>query len=170
MNIVLTAINSSFTHINLAVRYLKKAAQNKGFDVKILEFNINMRFENIFREIIESRADVLCFSVYIWNIEYVLKIAKEYKKLFPKCKIILGGPEVTFEYKEIIKEPFTDYIILGEGENVFIELLKIIENNESCDETDFIVTKNATKKKIAKSDILAFDRIYSSEEIENKII
>ncbi len=55
-----------------------------------------------------------------------LKICEILKMVKPELKIILGGPEVSFDGKDILKEySFIDFIVYGEGEKSFKELIKI---------------------------------------------
>jgi hypothetical protein len=65
--------------------------------------------------------DVCAFSCYQWNKNYNLKIAKRIKEQHPRCLIVFGGPEVNNEF---LNYPQIDSIILGEGENSFLELLR----------------------------------------------
>jgi radical SAM superfamily enzyme YgiQ (UPF0313 family) len=71
-----------------------------------------------------STYNLVAFSCYIWNITQTLEVAKKIKQLNPACRILLGGPEVSYEWDEIIALPKIDFIILGEGEIPFASLLK----------------------------------------------
>ncbi len=66
-----------------------------------------------------SQFDVVCFSCYIWNITQTLQIAQLIKSINPSTKILLGGPEVTYDWQTIIDLQSIDYIITGEGEIPF---------------------------------------------------
>ena len=123
MKILLVTLDSKFLHANLAVRYLKKYCSK--FDIEIKEFTINQKLEYILGEIIAAAADLICFSCYIWNIDYINDISYILKEAKNKAKILYGGPEVSFEIKNIMeKNPFIDYIIYGEGEETFKEFLE----------------------------------------------
>lgn len=120
--IVLTAINSQYVHLNVAVRYLKKYVE-KNSDIKldIYETNINNQLMNIIKDLFEKQPDMIIFSTYIWNKEYVFSITKELKKILPDIKIALGGPEVSYEWDKIMAEnQEIDYIFTGEGEKVLL--------------------------------------------------
>ena len=120
--IVLTAINSQYVHLNVAVRYLKKYVE-KNSDIKldIYETNINNQLMNIIKDLFEKQPDIIIFSTYIWNKEYVFSITKELKKILPDVKIVLGGPEVSYEWDKIMAEnQEIDYIFTGEGEKVLL--------------------------------------------------
>ena len=125
MRNILVGINSKYVHTNLAVRYLKKyIEQNSEEKIKIYESSINNNIQKIIRDIVEYKPDNIFFSVYIWNVEMVFKITKELKKILPNKKILLGGPEVSYNPDEILEKNLEiDGILIGEGENILLNFL-----------------------------------------------
>ena len=124
MKIVLTAINAKYIHSNPAVYSLRAYAGQYGYGADVAEFTINQRTEHILRELYRKKPDVLCFSCYIWNIEYVKELAAELKKLLPDVEIWAGGPEVSFETVKFMEEnPAFRGVMIGEGEETFLELI-----------------------------------------------
>ena len=123
MKILLTAINAKYIHSNLAVYSLKAYAGEYRSQIAIGEFTINNKADDILEQIYKSKPDVLCFSCYIWNIEYVERIIKEFHKLCPDVPIWLGGPEVSYEVERFLKEhEEVTGIMMGEGEETFLEV------------------------------------------------
>ena len=120
--IVLTAINSQYVHLNVAVRYLKKYVEkNSEIKLDIYETNINNQLINIIKDLFEMQPDMIVFSTYIWNKEYVFSLSKELKKILPNVKIALGGPEVSYEWEKTMREnEEIDYIFTGEGEKILL--------------------------------------------------
>ena len=78
MKILLTTLNTKYVHTNIALRYLYETIKN-DHDVIRKEFSINDQIEKIISDITDYNADVIAFSVYIWNIEMTLKIAENIK-------------------------------------------------------------------------------------------
>ena len=79
-------------------------------------------------------ADLYCFSVYIWNVEITLKVAQMLKKAKPDCTIVMGGPECSYCADDFLKNnPFVDFVIMGEGEEVAGRLIECLENSETID-------------------------------------
>ena len=120
MRVLLTAINSQYIHMNLAVWYLY-AAVKEDCDAQVLECNINQPITDIFDQILLIHPDVLCFSCYIWNIGMVERLCQDFKKAEPEMKIILGGPEVSFAQGT---PDYADALLRGEGEHTLPALLK----------------------------------------------
>ena len=132
MKILLTTLNTKYVHTNIALKYLYKTLENK--DVKLKEYTINEPLGNILRDIITYNADVIAFSVYIWNVEEVLKLSENIKKITPNVKIVLGGPEVTYRSTQILKDNLCiDYIVLGEGEEALPALIEMLEKNTALE-------------------------------------
>ena len=126
MKVLLTAINSKFVHSNLAVRYLKAFTEDMDYECKIREFSINDRDEKILEEIIKEKADVIAFSTYIWNIEVVKRLSNLIKLVDENIKIVYGGPEVSYDSLNILKELPGDYVIQGEGEKTYREFIEYL--------------------------------------------
>lgn len=72
-----------------------------------------------------EKVDVLAVSVYVWNKIYFKLICTEVKKRLPHITIIAGGPELdAHKDKEFfVKNPYYDYVIYGDGEKAFTNLL-----------------------------------------------
>ncbi len=173
MRSLLTTLNAKYIHSNLAIRLLYELNQHhKGLEWK--EFTIKEPGDDI--AVFCSQYDVVAFSCYIWNITPILAVAKKIKELKSDCKILLGGPEVSYEYDEIIALPIIDFIIVGEGETPFSEFLNSypnVENVPSLVRKDNLkIIKNTLApmfdlKNFEQSMPYQFDNI---EELKNKVL
>lgn len=124
--ITLFALNSSYTHTNLAVRCIRKSLTAAGFDCDIIEFSLKDKRRRVLEALVTSNADIYGFSAYIWNISEIYGFASDLKKLCPGAAIVFGGPEVSFDSEEILAaHPYIDCIIKGEGERAFCELARM---------------------------------------------
>ena len=118
---LLTTLNAKYIHLNLAIRLLYQLNENHpGLSWK--EFTIKEDPVKIAEEC--ARFSVVAFSCYIWNIRQTLVVAKLIKEINPDVKILLGGPEVSYDWQELIRLPEIDWIITGEGEIPFQQFLK----------------------------------------------
>jgi anaerobic magnesium-protoporphyrin IX monomethyl ester cyclase len=130
MNIICATLNAKYIHTNLAIRYLKAFAQPE-YEVDLAEYTIKDPIINIVTDLIQKRPNVIGFSCYIWNIEETIKVIKMIKKIDPSIVIMVGGPEVSYdvlEWMSNIKE--FDFIVIGEGEATFKNLLDQIKGNQ----------------------------------------
>lgn len=121
----MTAINAKYIHSNLAVYSLQAAAESRGISVELEEFTINHRVDVILQELYKRKPDVLFFSCYIWNWEYVKELAAEWRKIMPQVPVWVGGPEVSYDEARVLEEnPAITGVLLGEGEESFPRLLE----------------------------------------------
>lgn len=138
MKILLTAVNTKYIHSNPAVyglkAYCERQLQQEAADqenesgrcrLRIAEYTINQQPDEIIRGIYMLHPDVIAFSCYLWNIEYIRMLQTELKKVLPRVQIWLGGPEATYDAEKVLEEnPATDLVIYGEGEKAFTELCR----------------------------------------------
>lgn len=124
MKILLSTLNSKYVQSNLAIRYLRSSVKDLPLEISLQEYNINQRLEYIIGEIYRCQADLLAFSCYIWNLEPTLEICQILKQVAPEIRVVLGGPEVSFQAEKfLVEHPYIDYIVRGEGEETFRQLL-----------------------------------------------
>ena len=121
MTVLLTTLNAKYIHTNLAIRLLYEL--NYGYEgLSWKEFVIKENKNDVAGQC--AKYDVVAFSCYIWNITQTLEVAQLIKDINPSTKILLGGPEVSYEWEQVINLPYIDYIIEGEGETPFKEFLE----------------------------------------------
>ena len=147
---VFCSINSKYIHSSLSVWYLFASAKKRCSDnigLSVIEGTINEKEDTILQRLLSEKADVVAFSCYIWNIKTVLSVAEKIKKERPNTIIVLGGPEVSFNQKQVLSEnPFVDFISSGEGEVCIPELLNCLyeggtpQINGICFEKDGVYT------------------------------
>ncbi|MFA6866773.1 MAG: DUF4080 domain-containing protein [Clostridia bacterium] len=122
MKTLFLSINSQYIHTLLAPRYL---VSNSEELVEILETNVNINLDKLIEEIVIKKPDVIAISCYIFNIKFVRILLPILKEKLPDCKIIMGGYEVAFDEDRYLN--MVDYIIKGEGDFVFGQLLTSIK-------------------------------------------
>ena len=177
MKILLVAINAKYIHSNPAVFSLKQYAKKYNDNIYIEEYTINHSKYYILENIYKQKADVVAFSSYIWNYEYVLQIASELNKVSPGTEIWLGGPEVTYDSVKVLKDnPFISVVMKGEGEATFNELCQyMIEKNTEISKIKGItykdgnnIVENPDRELLSMDDIpFYYDNVGA---FENKII
>ena len=149
MRFLLCGINAKYIHSNLAIFSLKAYADRKkipGAEIILKEYTINNYVEDILQDLYETKADVVIFSCYIWNISFVRELAAELKKVSPAVKIWAGGPEVSYAANKFLEQNSAfDLIMQGEGEEVFSELIRLTVE-EKCRIKD--VYKQSESKKV----------------------
>lgn len=124
MKILLTTLNARYSHASLGLRYLKANMAELHTQTHIHEFTIQQSVEEIVEKIIALAPEIVGFGVYIWNITETTEIVRTLKILRPEIKIVLGGPEVSYEYQDTPIFHAADYLVTGWGDISFPELCR----------------------------------------------
>lgn len=161
--IILTTLNSRYTHSSIGLRYLYANLKELQSNSKIIEFSINDAIQTIAEKLLINSPKIIGIGVYIWNAKEVNELLHIIKKVSPQTNIILGGPEVTHEPFRVNLDE-ADFIIQGEGDIAFYELCKDILNS------------NPIKNKIIKMDLPSLKEIalpyeyYTDDDIKNRYL
>ncbi len=140
MKILLVAVNAKYIHSCPAVYSLKAYAdkyKTGNEEIEISEYTINDRYGDILSDIVLKNADVVAFATYIWNVDRVLKLISDIRKIRDNTiQIWVGGPESTNSPEKFLLESSVDICLQGEGEEIFKNL---------CDYTERIWRRGNTE-------------------------
>ena len=125
MKIIFSTLHSKYIHASLALPYLATYCGDLNCDIEIKEFTTHEPKENILALLLENDPDVVVFSVYLWNRCETLELVDALAIVNPGIKIVLGGPEVSFDCLELFDtHPGLSVLVRGEGELPLHGLLK----------------------------------------------
>ncbi len=137
-------------YLPLSVGYMQAYVKKYVRDSSSLEFLIPIYKYSSVQDIVAKllQADLVGFSVYVWNFERTCAIARELKRQKPEVIILFGGPHVPdglkrFGHEKKVpgtvqiqkkrlsftetfhrKYPFVDIACHGEGETVFLDIVE----------------------------------------------
>ena len=130
-SIVLATLNAKYIHASLGLRYLLANMDVHGgpglkSQTQLREFVIAQRPLQIVEELLAMQPRIIGLGVYIWNVVETTQVVQLLKALRPDIKIILGGPEVSFETdsQEICR--LADHVITGWGDVSFPKLCRAL--------------------------------------------
>jgi radical SAM superfamily enzyme YgiQ (UPF0313 family) len=130
-DIVLTTLNAKFIHAAFGLRYLFANLGDLQPRAVIAEFDINLRPLDIAEMLLAREPKIIGFGVYIWNVEESTEVITAIKKISPEIKIILGGPEVSYETEGQPIVELADHVITGEADLKFAEVCRELLENGS---------------------------------------
>lgn len=139
MKILLLGVNAKYIHSNLAIRLLYQSLKQDQIVSEMVEVTIKDRISDI--RFLCEQYDVVAIGVYIWNATFVKELVSQLKN----PKIILGGPEVTYETQTGIEAYRYDYLIKGSGELSINQVIQHIQEGTSLPEYVQTPTKCATQ-------------------------
>ena len=129
--IVLATLNAKYIHASLGLRYLLANMDVHGgpglrAQTQLREFVIQQRPTQIVEELLALNPQVIGLGVYIWNVVETTQVVRLLKTLRPDIKIVLGGPEVSFETAEQEICRLADHVVTGWGDVSFPKLCRAL--------------------------------------------
>ena len=125
-DIVLTTLNAKFIHAAFGLRYLFANLGELQPRAVIAEFDINLRPLNIVESLLAREPKIIGFGVYIWNVAETTEVISAIKRVRPEIKIILGGPEVSYETEGQAIVELANHVITGEADLKFAEVCRTL--------------------------------------------
>jgi radical SAM superfamily enzyme YgiQ (UPF0313 family) len=125
-DIVLTTLNAKFIHAAFGLRYLLANLGELKPRACLAEFDINQRPLDIAEVLLAQNPRIIGFGIYIWNVGPTAEVISAIKRVRPDIKIILGGPEVSYETEEQEIVQLADHVITGEADLKFAEVCRAL--------------------------------------------
>ena len=124
MRTILATLHSKFIHNSLALPCLAAYCGDGCGELLIREFTVHEPRESILAMLLADDPDVIAFSVYLWNRRETLDLADALAVARPDLRIVLGGPETSFDDDTIFaRHPGLTALVRGEGEEPLRTLL-----------------------------------------------
>ncbi len=129
--IVLATLNAKYIHASLGLRYLLANMDRHGgpglrAQTQLREFVIQQRPAQIVEELLALEPEVIGLGIYIWNVVETTQVVRLLKTLKPGIKVVLGGPEVSFETGEQEICRLADHVVTGWGDVSFPKLCRAL--------------------------------------------
>jgi radical SAM superfamily enzyme YgiQ (UPF0313 family) len=101
-----------------------------GYEVRLIDSTITPNFR---QRVIEEMADALCLAISLVTgpmIKEAVEIARESKRLYPEKPVVLGGWHPSLLPDQTLASDCVDIIVIGQGEDAFVEIVRHIEAGE----------------------------------------
>ena len=120
-------------HENLALAQLASWLEAHNHPVSLIDLRVDGLNElDCARHVVKSHIDIVGLSINYVTFPSALKIAREIKLMKRDVIIVFGGEHVTYQDSEIFKiyGDYVDFIVRGESEETFLELVSALENKK----------------------------------------
>ena len=117
----------------LGLSYLAAYLRTKLIKVAILEANaFELSEEETVKKTVESGAKIIGIGASTATTEIVFNLCKKIKEKDPSKIVVFGGVHATCLPKDSLENcPSIDYIVIGEGEKIFYNLVNALKNKKS---------------------------------------
>lgn len=118
--------------VPMGLYYVGAMLRSKGYPVAIFNgYGLGQTPHRIDPVLNEQQPDIVGFSILHANRWGGIDIARRVKKVNPKATVVFGGVGATFLWEHLLTHfPEIDYIVRGEGEHSFLELVRFLENGD----------------------------------------
>lgn len=162
--IIISTLNARYIHASLGCRYLYANMGNLKADSEIQEYIINTRPIDIAEKMLASAPLIIGLGVYIWNIQQCTELAGLIKAISPQTRLVIGGPEISYETEQQQITQYADYVITGQADLAFAELCQQILDDAAP------VDKIIHAERPALNTIsLPYDD-FTDEDVKNRVI
>lgn len=162
-NIILSTLNAKYIHSALGLRYLYAQLDQLQQQTEIMEFNINDQTNDIAEKLLAAQPKIIGFGVYIWNVDQITALVSLIKTIHPDIIIIIGGPEMSYEYEDTQLFQLADYLITGQADMSF---------KQTCDSLlhGFPVEKVINAAVPAPTSLTLPYDFYNDEDIKQRVL
>jgi radical SAM superfamily enzyme YgiQ (UPF0313 family) len=176
-DIVLTTLNAKYIHAAFGLRYLLANLGPLQPRACLAEFDLNQRPLDIAEILLARKPKIIGFGIYIWNVEPTTGVIAAIKRVRPDIKIILGGPEVSYETENQLIVQLADHVIIGEADLKFAEVCRVLlgraelplgQDAQQCIPTTFPKIIRAELPNFSQI-VLPYD-LYTDDDIAHRII
>lgn len=123
-DIVLATLNAKYIHSAFGLRYLMANLGDLQPHARLMEFDLNRRPVDVVEAILQAGPRVVGLGVYIWNAGPTAEVVRLLKCLRPEIKVVLGGPEVSYETEQQPIAHLADCVICGEADLAFPQIAR----------------------------------------------
>lgn len=125
--IVLATLNARYSHTSFGLRCLLANLGPYRALTTLREFTIGQLPLAIVEQLLADEPTLIGFGIYIWNVAETTAVIELVRALRPDIRVVIGGPEVSYEYQDTAIFRLADHLITGEGDVAFRELLAALD-------------------------------------------
>ncbi len=132
----------------LGIGYLSSYLKQHKFESEIIDIDAeNFTVPQVIKRVLAIKPQLIGISTISFTFLYALRLAKEIKR-YLDCPIIMGGPHISIYPREVMMHDVIDVGVIGEGEETFLELVKVFAENNG--------KRNASSQELAKINGIVF--------------
>jgi radical SAM superfamily enzyme YgiQ (UPF0313 family) len=167
-DIVLATLNAKYIHSSFGLRYLMANLGELKERACMAEFQINQAPIEILEAVLALEPKIVGFGVYIWNVVETTEVLGMLRQLRPDIRVILGGPEVSYEWAGQPIVALADHVITGEADLKFAEVCAVLLGGDE--------TAVAALPKVMTAGLPTLDRVvlpydlYTDTDLANRIL
>ena len=146
----------------LGLLYVSAFLEQNGIDHDVFDSTFSDK-ERWMDFMLAKKPDVIALYTNLMTKVRLIEMIKQIRtsEALIETKIVLGGPDVTYNWKDYLKHG-TDFLVIGEGEETFKELIDQLAGNQCYNDVDglaFIDAKGQARKNKPRIKIKQVDEL-----------
>lgn len=115
----------------IGLGYVTTAMKNGGWEFELLDIDVlRLSDDQIHKHLTSKKYDVICMGCMVTGYKYIKHWTNVVKSYNPGCRIIVGNSVATSIPNLLLQNTKVDIAVMGEGDEVILELLDAISNNQ----------------------------------------
>ncbi|MDD5544571.1 MAG: radical SAM protein [Acidobacteriia bacterium] len=135
--------------IPIGLTMIAAVAERLNHEVEILDLALDKKQDEADRRLTaklqEKKFDLVGLTAMTVEYEAAVRVARRVKQFDPQIPIVFGGQHPSIKAAEMVSEDFCDYVVKGEGENVFSELVTALSLAGSLENVKGLVFKSGER-------------------------
>ena len=131
------------------IGYIAAVLEKERYEVRALDA-YQMSWEELQKSLRDYSPDIFGISCLTDQRASVYKAVRMVKEFNKNIKIVLGGTHATLMYEQVLNYFPVDVVVLGEGENTFLQLVKTWEGGGDLGDVKGIAFLNNRKCRISQ--------------------
>ncbi len=146
--------------IHMGISYISSVLKHKNHVTDLFVYTKYTKEEDLDNCINEFKPSLICFTAVFREFKTICSIANHIKTAYSSVLLLAGGPHVSLNPEDAIKENF-DFICVGEGEYPISELTERLDTGSEIRgiKNLWIKTENGVEKNITRPFIQALDEL-----------
>ena len=117
-------IEKHYAYPPVGLAYIGAFLRENGIEVKIIDAkSLHLSPQLVAQMVGQEEPQFVGITVFTTQLRGALITAKEIKKVHPSVKIIVGGPHIHSQHREMLNKDDIDFCVRGEGELTMLELI-----------------------------------------------
>ena len=162
-SVILTTLNARWSHCAFGLRCLRANLGELHAQSRIIEFTINDPPAVIAERLLADAPRIVGFGVYIWNLRETTQVVRILKAVAPELRIVIGGPEVSYDSDHEAIVALSDVRITGEADLAFAQVCRELL-------ADRPVQRTVVGGKVDPQAMLLPYGEYSDEDLSKRIV
>jgi radical SAM superfamily enzyme YgiQ (UPF0313 family) len=121
----------------LGIEYIAAYIEKFGYRARVIAEGNSQGNDKLIKEILPGDPFVVGFSAYTYNFNRALSLVQKLKQHKPNLTIVFGGYHPSGE-PSIVQNTAIDYVVLGEGEHAFLQVINALAKGEDPSEVEGI--------------------------------